>query len=136
MRRFKFNINAIMINGSLATVLFFLLSWLQFGISISSDTAQIWLIIVVLVTAFMMFICEPVFWLLAKLRIEYLNSVIGVLLGFVSVFIGVTFFIKPAADIWHYMVNNWIFYVMFGTVGAVFGWLYRVEFTPQIVHSE
>ena len=114
----------ILVNATLAVLLFESYSFFKFNFIAISDLIYIWPIGVVVVGIFIAFVCWPLLHFVIKKSEIKTNILISVILGLIYVFAFFAIFTRYPITI-EFMINKlWLYYLIFALIGGIYGLSY------------
>ncbi len=114
----------ILVNATLAVVIFESYSLFKYNFIAISDLIYIWPIGVVVVGIFIAFICWPSLHFIIKKAEIKTNILISVILGLIYVFSFFAIFTRYPITI-EFMINKlWLYYFIFSLIGGIYGLSY------------
>ncbi len=114
--------------GTVGFGLWLLYGWWRLGLSWASDTPVVWLFALLLVAAFLLFVCTPVQWLSAGLKNHGHAYFLGLLSGPLAVVVFLVAFTHYPVDFTNYISRQWPMHFIFGFLGLWFSFNYQKTF--------
>jgi len=123
-----FYLKQTMMLGTVGFGLWLLYGWWQLCLSWASDTHEAWLFALLLVAAFLLFVCTPVQRLSTKLKNHGYAYILGLLSGPLAVVIFLAAFTYYPMDFTNYITRQWPMHFIFGFLGLWFSFNYQKAF--------
>ncbi len=115
---------AILVNGTIAVLIWLLHAWVKFGFFWSSDIPLVWLIGTTIAGLFISLICLSLFKYFKKRQSVIFLPLLGASLGILSVLVFFVVGTSYPINV-EYLVNRiWLYYLIFSIVGGVYGFMY------------
>ena len=115
---------SILINGTLAVLLWMSYAWIKVGPFWASDTPEVWVIGCVIVGVFIILICWPTFEYLVKNKSLAIHSLVGSTLGLIFVFVFFALRTRYPFNLESMSIRIWLYYFIFVVVGGLYGFMH------------
>ena len=100
---------SILINGTVAVLIFLIYSWSIFGFYWAAGTPQVWLLVLLIVGLFILLVCWPVLNYLCKTKSATTHVFTGSFLGLLSVFIASALRAKYPVNFEYTFKRMWLY---------------------------
>ena len=114
----------ILLNATIAVVIFESYSWYKYNVIALSDLIYIWPIGVLVVGIFIAFICWPILHFIIKKTEIKTSIIISAALGLIYVFVFFAAFTRYPITIEFMVSKAWLYYLIFSLIGGIYGLSY------------
>lgn len=115
---------SILINGTLAVLLWMSYAWIKVGPFWSSDTPLVWVTGIVIVGLFIILVCWPTLEYFVINKPLVIHALVGSILGLIFVFVFFALRARYQFNIENMLMKIWLYYLIFIVVGGLYGFMH------------